>query len=384
MPRKSLQILKFFTVYATLFFSRAFCEVYFQEEFSDGDQWQERWILSEHPSHEWGFFILSTGKFYGHPELSKGIQTFQNGMFYGISTKFPPFSNKGKNLVIQYTVKHEQKVSCSGGYLKLFNCSFNPAELNEKTPYLIMFGPDECSPNIFKVHVILNYKGKYYEIKKNILYKEDMFTHLYTLILKPDNTYEVLVDNVDVAKGKLKDDWDLLPPETFVNYTAEKPIDWDDNPTIYDPNDSKPHDWDQPEYIPDSTAAKPLDWDDDVDGEWEPPLVENPLYRGIWKPRQIPNPKYKGPWTHPRIKNPEYFDDPELYKFDEICGLGFDIWQVESGTVFDNILITDDIEYAEEHGWNRWGSLRDAEKRMAMNQLQSIKKKKKSLKRDEL
>ena len=38
--------------------------------------------------------------------------------------------------------------------------------------------------------------------------------------------------------------------------------------------------WDQPEYIPDPDAEKPEDWDDDMDGEWEPPMIPNPEYKG--------------------------------------------------------------------------------------------------------
>lgn len=63
---------------------------------------------------------------------------------------------------------------------------------------------------------------------------------------------------------------------------------------------------------------------------------------------QIDNPAYKGPWIHPEIDNPEYVEDKNLYKRDELCAVGLDLWQVKSGTIFDNILITDDIELAKE------------------------------------
>ena len=39
---------------------------------------------------------------------------------------------------------------------------------------------------------------------------------------------------------------------------------------------------------------QPEDWDDEMDGEWEPPMIDNPEYKGEWKPRQIDNPAYKG------------------------------------------------------------------------------------------
>ena len=41
----------------------------------------------------------------------------------------------------------------------------------------------------------------------------DTFSHLYTLIIMPNNTYSVLIDNVDVRKGNLEEDFDFLPPK---------------------------------------------------------------------------------------------------------------------------------------------------------------------------
>ena len=62
-----------------------------------------------------------------------GIQTSQNAKFYAQSASFDSFSNEGKTLVVQFTVKHEQKIDCGGGYLKVrylytfnnINCAFD-------------------------------------------------------------------------------------------------------------------------------------------------------------------------------------------------------------------------------------------------------------------
>ena len=48
-----------------------------------------------------------------------GIQTSENAHFYATSAKFDSFSNRDKTLVIQFTVKHEQKIDCGGGYIKV-------------------------------------------------------------------------------------------------------------------------------------------------------------------------------------------------------------------------------------------------------------------------
>merc|ERR1712170_134569 len=69
---------------------------------------------------------------------------------------------------------------------------------------------------------------------------------------------------------------------------------------------------------------------------------------------------------HPEIDNPEYNADDakDIAKFDEVCKIGFDLWQVKSGTIFDNILITDDVEEAKKIGEETWGVTKDAEKKM--------------------
>lgn len=57
---------------------------------------------------------------------------------------------------------------------------------------------------------------------------------------------------------------------------------------------------------------------------------------------------YKGVWVHPEIDNPEYVEDKTLYLREEVCAVGIDVWQVKSGTIFDNFLITNDLEVAKK------------------------------------
>merc|ERR1712079_435534 len=302
----------------------------------------------------------TAGKFYGDAEKDKGIQTSQDARFYALSKEFKPFSNAEKPLVIQFTVKHEQNIDCGGGYAKIFDCSLDQKDMHGDSPYLIMFGPDICGPGTKKVHVIFNHKEKNHLITKEVRCKDDVFTHLYTLIVNPDGTYEVLIDNESAQKGSLEEDWDILPPKK-----------------IKDPEAKKPEDWDHPEHVADPDATKPEDWDDEMDGEWEPPMIDNPDYKGEWKARQIDNPDYKGKWVHPEIDNPEYnADDAKaLGKFDEVCKLGFDLWQVKSGTIFDNIMITDDPAAAKKAGEDLWAVTKDAEKKMKDEQDEEERKK---------
>ncbi|KAJ8367151.1 hypothetical protein AAFF_G00330490 [Aldrovandia affinis] len=244
-------------------------KVYFREQFEDGDEWKTRWVESKHKS-DYGKLILSAGKFYGDAEKDKGLQTSQDARFYSSSARFDGFSNEGQSLVVQFSVKHEQTIDCGGGYIKLFPGELNQEDMHGDSTYNIMFGPDICGPGTKKVHVIFNYKGKNHLINKDIRCKDDEYTHLYTLIVNPDNSYEVKIDNKKVESGTLEEDWDILPPKKVKDPEAKKPEDWDEQEKVDDPEDKKTEDWEKPEHIPDPDAKKPEDWDDEMDGEWEP------------------------------------------------------------------------------------------------------------------
>ncbi|XP_074120742.1 calreticulin-like [Sminthopsis crassicaudata] len=335
--------------------------VYFREEFEDGDGWKKRWVQSKHLS-EYGKFQLTAGKFYGDKEKDKGLQTSEDAKFYALSARFEPFSNEGQSLVLQFSVKHEQGIDCGGGYVKLFPQDLDQEDMHSNSSYYIMFGPDICGMGNNKVHVILNYKGKNHEINKTIKCRINKDTHLYTLILRPDSTYGVKIDNELVIVGALEDDWDFLPPKKIKDPYARKPRKWDERPQIEDPDDKKPEDWEDFEKIPDPNVKKPYDWDTAMDGEWEAPLIPNPKYKGEWKRRIIDNPNYKGEWVHPEIDNPKYKPDPNIYRYYNISVLGLDIWQVKSGSIFDNFLLTNDEEFAEKVGNQTWGVRKDPER----------------------
>jgi len=346
-------------VAALLIVGTCLAEVYLKEEFDDS--WPDRWVQSKHKD-DFGKFISSSGKWHGDKARDQGIKTSQDARFYALSTKFNKVSNRGKSLVVQFTVKHEQGIDCGGGYVKIASSDVDQTDFHGETPYKLMFGPDICGPSNRKVHVILDYKGKQHLIKKNIACKDDDLTHLYTLIINPDNTYEVQIDGTKVEGGELEADWDFLPAKTIKDPDAKKDESWDDREYIPDPEDKKPEDWDKPEHIPDSEAKMPEDWDSEMDGEWEPPLKDNPDYKGTWTPKNIKNPNYSGVWRHPEIDNPEYKADDELYLFEDLGVAAFDLWQVKAGTIFDNLLITDSIEEAKAHAAETFEPLREAEK----------------------
>merc|ERR1712070_569209 len=263
---------------------------------------------------------------------------------------------------IQYQAKYEKDVECGGGYMGIGPKMSDPKTFGDPTPYNIMFGPDKCGYTK-RTHLIFNYKGKNVLKKSDLAYKQenDGTSHVYRLVLKPDNTALVEVDGEKLYEGSMKEDWELLAPKEILDPEDKKPSDWVDASMMDDPEDKKPEDWVTEKRIVDSAAKKPDDWDDEEDGEWEAPMIDNPEYKGEWSVKKISNPAYKGVWEAKKIANPEYVDDDELYKFADFGFIGFDLWQVKGGTIFDNVIITDEVAEADAFV-KKWKSLSEVEK----------------------
>merc|ERR1712060_826874 len=249
------------------------------------------------------------------------------GKFFGMSASFDSFSNEGKELIIQYQAKYEKDVECGGGYVKIGPKMDDPAKFGDPTAYNIMFGPDKCGYTK-RTHLIFNYKGKNVLKKSDLSYKQEGegTSHLYRMILRKDNTVRVEIDEDKIYDGNIKDDWEILKAKE-----------------ISDPADKKPD-----------------DWDDEEDGEWEAPMKDNPEYKGDWNGKRISNPEYKGVWEAKKIANPEYVDDDTVYKYADFGFLGFDLWQVKAGTIFDNVIVTDDKAEADAFA-KKWKALSEVE-----------------------
>merc|ERR1712085_102129 len=57
----------------------------------------------------------------------------------------------------------------------------------------------------------------------------------------------------------------------------------------------------------------------------------------------------------------EYVDDENLYSYADFGFIGFDLWQVKGGTIFDNVIITDDVAEADAFV-AKWKTLSEVEK----------------------
>lgn len=380
---------------------------HFFDNFQDQATFEKSWTHSSSPSFP-GRFQRGTGS-AENPSIAAeaGLYVPKEAQRYAVFGKLTnPFDFTAEGtFVVQYEVRLHEGLQCGGAYIKLLSPagSFSPADVTNDTPYTVMFGPDVCG-STNKVHFIWKFKnpvtGEFVEhhLKQppTPTGSADKKSHVYTLTVRRDNTFEIFIDRESKSKGSLMTDFEppFMPPKEIDDPTDSKPEDWVDEAKIADPEASKPLDWDEdapreipdpeatmpvdwlvdePLQVPDPEASEPEDWDEEDDGEWEAPIVNNPKCEqvsgcGEWKTPMIPNPEYKGKWYAPMIDNPDYIGEwtakqianPAYFqesnpfpKLAGVIGIGIDIWTMQKGIEYDNIYVgnSEDAAYALSSSW---------------------------------
>ncbi|KAL5970025.1 Calnexin [Taenia solium] len=286
--------------------------------------------------------------------------------------------------VVQYEVKFMNKQTCGGAYIKLLS----------------------ASPNLNLLHFIFRHKNpktgvvQEKHMEKPTATLESIFTdgktHLFTFVTRPDNSFEVYVDQSLIKSGNLLSDFTppVNPPTEINDPNDKKPETWDEREKIPDPDAKKPDDWDElapqfiidedatmpegwlvdtPKLIPDPEAERPSDWNTETDGEWEAPMIDNPdcqsapgcgpwekpkklnpNYKGKWSPPMISNPKFDGIWKPRKIPNPDYFEDKHPYRMTPIRALGLELWSMTAEIAFDNFYIGTSKRGADKFAAETW------------------------------
>ncbi|KAM8880493.1 calmegin isoform 2-T2 [Spinachia spinachia] len=389
-------------------------DVYFAETFDDGSL--ESWQLSKTVKGDaddeiakydgkWAVEQLKENKVPG----DQGLVLKSRAKHHAISAMLSkPFVFQDEPLVVQYEVNFQDGIDCGGAYIKLLSDTghLNLEQFHDRTAYTLMFGPDKCGED-YKLHFIFRHQNPLnkdteekhakradVDLKK---FYTDKKTHLYTLVLNPDNSYEMFIDQSSVSRGNLLNDVvpPVNPPKEIDDPHDSKPEDWDERAKIPDPEAAKPDDWDEEapakiedpdalkpegwlhdehEFVSDPSAEKPEDWDEEMDGEWEAPQIPNPAcetapgcgewkrpqinnpeYKGKWKAPLVDNPNYQGVWKARKINNPEYFEDLQPFRMTPIKAVGLELWSMTSDIYFDNFIITSHKEVADRWAADSWG-----------------------------
>lgn len=359
--------------------------------------WQKEWIVTkaENYTGQWGTIRAASPTGLDDETL---LFMKDGPKYFGISHPFEtPINITNNTFVFQYEIRRQDSHDCSGGYAKLFSSeNYHQNNVTNETKYSIMFGPDKCSTTN-KVHFIYRFQMPHEDtIKEHHMTsppesKGDKLNHLYTLIIRPDNTFSVFIDDSEAKKGNLLNDFDppITPPKEIPDPTDKKPSDWPEK-KIPDPNETKPEDWNETEpeyiedvndtmpadwkvnesmYIPDPNATKPQDWDEIIMGDWEPPIVLNPncsnhhcgnwtrklvkneKYKGKWHAKLIDNPNYKGEWEPRKIPNPNYTTEPINFTLMPIVSIGYELWVVDKNVGINNIWVGSNETAV--HEWNK-------------------------------
>ncbi|XP_058195707.1 calnexin homolog [Rhododendron vialii] len=379
----------------------------FYESFDES--FEGSWIVSEKEDYKG---VWKHAKSEGHDD--HGLLVSEKVRKYAIVKELDePVKLKDGTIVLQFETRFQNGLECGGAYLKYLrpqDAGWTAKGFDNESPYSIMFGPDKCGATN-KVHFILKHKnpktGEYVEhhLKYTPSVPSDKLTHVYTAILEPNSDIRILIDGEEKKKGNFLSSEDfapaLIPAKTIPDPDDKKPEDWDERANIPDPDAVKPEDWDEdapmeiedeeaekpegwlddePEEIDDPEATKPEDWDDEEDGEWEAPKIDNPncetapgcgewkrptkanpAYKGKWHAPLIDNPNYKGIWKPQEIPNPSYFE-LERPDFEPIAAIGIEIWTMQDGVLFDNILIASDEKVAESYREKAWKPKFEVEK----------------------
>jgi hypothetical protein len=221
----------------------------------------------------------------------------------------------------------------------------------------------------------------------------DSLSHLYTLILRLNGTFEMLIDDRSIRNGTFLADFTppLFEPPTMDDPNDRKPDDWVDDILVPDPNAVKPADWDDdaPEFLPGRSktpppgwrtdippripqpyARKPDTWDEDAFGPWQAPEIPNPAClgipgcgpytpakrhnpkaKGVWQAPYVRNPRYIGEWRARQIPNPAYHGQSTDFPIPNLTAIGFNFWAANRDIAVTNIIIANDEDAIR--AWNR-------------------------------
>jgi len=186
------------------------------ESFEEG---KGRWVTSKHKDFT-GVWDLDTSDVVApsNTRLMMSSAGQRHAIFHTLSSLLQIGSD---DFVFQYEVSAANGFGCDGAYVKLLQKSeLNEERLHAGSPYTIMFGPDKCG-STNKVHFIFQHKnpitGVFEEkhLRDAPAVKLDKRTHLYTLVIRPDNSFEILIDGESAKKGSLLEDFEppVNPPE---------------------------------------------------------------------------------------------------------------------------------------------------------------------------
>lgn len=192
------------------FISLSTSTFYLKETFDTGTSTHWRVPKKLRPFTKLGKWAVSTGDCYGSQQKWLGLTTTQSHRDYLLYTNFnQPMNTTKSDFVLSYTLRMNPFVDCSGQFVKIMDASSDMTNFSQDLPFAIKFGPDVCGPSFKRTHVVIMYNGKEYETNHPIGVIKDPFTHSYSLIIRANNTYAVLIDGEVADESTLEERFDI-------------------------------------------------------------------------------------------------------------------------------------------------------------------------------
>jgi calreticulin len=352
----------------SLFFASLSSSTFFLKETFDTGTFNN-WHVPKKllPFTKLGKWAVSTGDCYGHQQKWLGLTTTQSHRDYILYTSFiRPMNTTERDFVLSYTLRMNPFVDCSGQFVKIMDSNSDMNRFNKELPFAIKFGPDICGPSFKRTHVVIMYKGKEYETNRPIGVIKDPFTHSYTLIIRKNNSYAVLIDGEIADESTLEERFNFTQNEhkatkDSVETTRQKSIqgveigEEDDD----DINDAQEHlNNDEPTQVAAEKVEEevsPNDSPEQVNND-EPTqtaeeegvsLNDSPEQANNDEPTQAAEEEEEVISIKDSIDNEEDDDDfPPFGHFESLGYLGIDVHQSCCGSLFDNFVVTDSVKEA--------------------------------------
>ncbi|XP_052005301.1 calnexin isoform X2 [Xyrauchen texanus] len=328
-------------------------QAYFAEPF-DVSTLDRNWVLSKAVKDEQLKILKYNGKWAVEepftPELlgNKGLVLKSPGRHHAIAAYLQKaYQFKDKVLCLQYEVLFQKRVDCGGAYIKLLSHSddLRLSQFSDATPYTIMFGPDKCG-RTHKVHFIYRlwnpitgtYEEKHARQPEMDLsdYFVDHRSHLYTLNLYPNNTFEILIDLTLINNGSLLEDMDS--PATSEKENAEETT-----AVLVDRSQRSVPRFEQ------------HDGSNDVDGECSAFTEASDCELLTLNPASNKPKKKSSSSPDDKGNKGEHFEDAQPLRLSPVTAVGFELWSLTGDVMFDNILLCDNLEVASHWTKDTWG-----------------------------
>jgi hypothetical protein len=127
-----------------------------------------------------------------------GVRTLVYDAYYHLHSNFTPFSNIGKTLTLQYKLEVDNEITCSQNFLTVYSTYPNSN---------FLFGPNTCK-GASRIDVKFSNNGVAYQITKIIDPAYILRTAVaYKLVVPPNGTYLVYINNTLVESGSLANDF---------------------------------------------------------------------------------------------------------------------------------------------------------------------------------